>query len=241
MNARISELPVWALGLLLTALLGGAVTSSELGRRAHGGWRAYPLPLARPLPKGLKRFSLAAALGGQCRIAADWAYIDSLQYLGDVKNQTDGRFQKTYALYSEVLWLDPSFRHAGRQGIAVLGWFLHRPAEAGALSLQAMAADPHDFRYAAYYGALGYQEKLDPAGVVEALRPEVMRPDAPEMLLRIVGNVYLKARDWDGAIKYWSWIQRRSQDPITRRQADQALRKARAALQTAVPPAPDKR
>lgn len=241
MNAKISELPATAMALLLAVLLGAAALCSEMGRAAQAAWRAYPPPLDRPLPKALSRFSLAAALGGESRVAADWAYIDSLQYLGEAKNESDGRFQKTMKLYSEVLWLDPAFRHAGRQGIAILGWFMHRPREAAELARQAMAADPHDFRYAAYYGALGYQEKLDPAGVVEALRPEVMRDDAPEMLLRIVGNVYLKARDWEGAIKYWTWIRRRSNDPMTRRQADQALRKARAALQAPLPHAPEKR
>lgn len=222
-------------------MLGAAVLCSEQGSEAQRQWRDFPPPLARPLPQGLTRFSLAAALGGQARVAADWAYIDSLQYLGEVKNQADGRFQKTLRLYSEVLWLDPAFRHAGRQGIAVLGWFMHRPLEAAQLARQAMAADPKEVRYPAYYGALGYQEKLDPAGVVEALRPEVMRPDAPEMLLRIVGNVYLKARDWDGALKYWGWIRRRSRDPMTLREAEQGIRKARAELQAGIPPAPGKR
>lgn len=213
----------WARALGLALLAAGAVFALERGRSAQQAWRRFPEPLRRELPADLTRVSLLAALGGQGRVAADWAYIDCLQYLGDVRNEADGYFQKTLRLYREVLWLDPSFRHAGREGVSVLGWTLERPKEAGELIAVARRWDPLEPRYPAYLAALGYKEKLDPAGVVKALNDEAMRPDAPEMLLRMLGNVYLKAGDLDGANEYWRWILGRSKDPGTLRQARKAL------------------
>lgn len=183
------------------------------------------------MPEALTRVSLLAALAGEARSAADAAYIDCLQYMGDTTNEADGRFKQALPLYREVLWLDPSFSHAGREGVAVLGWFLNRPQEAESLIADARRWAPLDARYPAYLAALGYQKRLDPAGVVEALRPEIMRPDAPEMLLRMVGNIYLKEKDWQGAQTYWRWILQRAKEPQTLDIAQRGLEKAQAGLQ----------
>jgi tetratricopeptide (TPR) repeat protein len=224
------------LGLLLAA---GAVLALEAGTAAQHAWRGSGMPLQRELPQDLTRVSLLAALGDQARVAADWAYIDCLQYLGDPVNEQDGRFRRTLSLYREVLWLDPSFGHAGREGVSVLGWHLLRPAEAAELIEAARRWAPDDARYPAYLAALGYQERLDPAGVVEALREEAKRPDAPETLLRMLGNVYLKAEDWEGALTYWTWIRSRSKDAITLRQAERALGLAAAGLRRNAASAPE--
>lgn len=220
MSTRSSDLAK-ALGLAFLAL--ASVAALERGAAAQREWRGYPPPLARELPDGLTRTSLLAALAGQARPAAAWAYIDCLQYLGDPVNQADGNHRRTLELYREVLWLDPGFRHAGREGVSALGWFLNRPGEAADLIATAMAWDPGETRYPAYLAALAYQEKLDSAGVVEALREEAKRPDAPEMLLRMLGNLYLKEKDWEGARTYWTWLQERSRDPQTLSQARRAL------------------
>jgi hypothetical protein len=74
-----------------------------------------------------------------------------------------------------------------------------------AMGRRAMAADPKEVRYGAYMAALAYQKHLDPDRVILALRPELVRPDAPDMLLRLVGNLYLKKRDWRTAEAYWLW------------------------------------
>lgn len=239
MNTRNSS-RAWLKGLGLGLLALGAAASLELGSRAQRDWRGFPPPLERELPADLTRVSLLAALGGLARVAADWAYIDCLQYLGDAVHEQDGRFRRTLSLYHEVLWLDPSFSHAGREGVSVLGWSLNRPAEAALLIDAARRWNPRDPRYPAYLAALGYQERLDPAGVVEALRAEAKRPDAPETVLRMLGNVYLKAEDWEGAHTYWRWVLGRSKDPITLRQARRALAKAAAGLRAARTPAQGK-
>lgn len=229
MAARSSSI-LRFLGLALLAA--AAVHALESGRSAQRAWRAYPMPLQRELPADLTRVSLLAALGDQARVAAGWAYIDCLQYLGDRRNVQDGNFQRTQQLYREVLWLDPGFRHAGREGVSMLGWELERPREAGELIGLARKWDPLESRYPAYLAALGYKENLDPAGVVAALEAEVMRPDAPEMLLRMLGNVYLKAGDREGATTYWRWVLGRSKDPYTLKLARQTLFKLHKERQT---------
>lgn len=223
MKRRTSSLV--APGLALALLLGSAV-ALEKGASARRVWLLHGSPLSRGLPKGIGSSALLAALSGQERSAADAAYIQALQYVGNKWNYADSHWGKALRLYREVLWLDPSFRHAGREGIAVLGWLLNRPEEAKLLIRDLRHWDPGEPRYAIYLAALGYKEKLDPAGVIEALRPELARPDAPEMLLRMAGNVYLKAKDWSGAQAYWRWLQHRSKDPITLRQAQRALGQA---------------
>jgi hypothetical protein len=163
-------------------------------------------------------------LGGESRVASDVGYINCLQYVGGPWQ--DGFYGKTLQYYAEVAWLDPSFKHAVTEGVSVLGWMLRRPDEAMALGRRAMAADPREPRYGAYMAALAYQKHLDPDRVIQALRPELVRPDAPDMVLRLVGNLYLQKRDWRTAEAYWLWAADRMKTPDDR---DFALKSVEAA------------
>ena len=226
MNARISEIPVWARLGLLAAALAGALASLTLGTRAQARAQAFAPPLDRPLPKGLTRLALIGALAGQSRVVADMAYVECLQYLGG--SLKDGFYGRTLELYSEVQWLDPSFRPAIREGISLLGWMLRRTDEALVLGHRAMLDDPGEPRYAGYMVAIGYQKKQDLDGVLAALMPEAQRPDAPEMLLRLVGSLLLKKGDWDGAVRYWSDIAPRLKDPLSLTMALRSIAAAKA-------------
>jgi len=229
MSARISELPGWARLGLLAGLATLAVASLEFGSLARKGSRVFPPPLQRGIPPALTRFSLAAALGDEARIAADWGYIDCLQYLaGPYAN--DGWWGQTLPLYREVQWLDPGFKHAIREGISALGWLYRRPEEAGQLARIAMATDPGEVRYAAYIAALAYQKHLDTQGVIKALEPELNRPDAPEMLLRMVGNLMLKQGDDRRAMGYWAWVQSRAREQDTQDMAAKTIKDLRRRL-----------
>jgi hypothetical protein len=225
MSARNSERYFTVL-TLLTALAVSAVICLEKGTRSQMAWRRFGSPLGRALPQELTRSSLLAAMGSEARVAADWAYIDCLQYLGENANQEDGNFKRVFPLYAEVLWLDPGFGHAAREGVSVLGWGLRRPEEAAQLIDLARQWDPLQDRYLSFLAALGYQKKLDPAGVLEALRPELTRPDTPLMLLRQAGGLYLQAGDYDGAVTYWRWVLQRTKDPMTLDAAKRGIAKA---------------
>ena len=233
MSARISDRPGWLRAAALAVLAAGAVACLQAGTAAQRAWRQFPLPLARPLPPGLTEGALLAALSDQARVGADLAYVDCLQYVGNLRNANDNHYQKTLALYREVLWLDPVFRDAVREGISLLGWVAERPAEAETLARAAMAVDPKEERYGAYLAALGYKKKLDPLGVIEALLPEVRRPDAPPMLVRMVGNLYLRQKMWPQAFRYWMWVAGSTQDLATLQAAQRSLKQAKQGLDQA--------
>ena len=54
------------------------------------------------------------------------------------------------------------------------------------------------------------------------------RPDASAMLIRIVGNLYMKYGDWDDAKIYWIGVLQRTQDLETRQWAYRELRELSA-------------
>jgi hypothetical protein len=214
MSSRISERPAFTRLAGLAALAGLAVACLEFGGAALRGGRAFPPPLDRPLPPGLTSFSLTSALAGEARPGSDVGYINCLQYMGGA-NDSDGFFKETLPLYREVQWLDPGFKHAILEGISALGWVYRRPIEAEVLARTALAADHGEERYGVYIAALAYQKHLDSAGALKVLEPEVLRPDAPEMLLRVVGNLIVQQRDWPRAQEYWTWLQARAKDQET--------------------------
>jgi hypothetical protein len=207
-----------------------AVLCLEQGSPARRHFQAFPPPLDRPLPPQLTRFSLMAALGDHSRVASDWAYIDCLQYLGNNDNRDDGHYRQTEALYREVLWLDPGFTHAVLEGASVLGWNQRKVEPAHLYLEDAIRFDPGNDRARLYLVALAYAKADDPVGMIKVLRPELERPDVPEQLLRMVGNVYLKGRDWKGALAYWTWVRGRAQQQETLDMADKSIAQAQAGL-----------
>ncbi len=227
MNAKNSKILWGSAGVLLAVLAGFAL---EQGTAARYAWQAFPPPLSRPLPPQLTRGSLIAALGDSARVAADWAYIDCLQYLGDNFNRMDGKFRQSEALYREVLWLDPGFQHAVLEGATVLGWNQRKVEVAQAYMADAMRFNPANLRIRLYMAALAYEKAEDPAAVVDILRPEVMRPDAPEMLQRMVGNIYLKEKDWQGALTYFRWLGTRAKEKATLQAVERGIQRAKAGL-----------
>jgi tetratricopeptide (TPR) repeat protein len=227
MNTKSFKLPLAALVSLGFFL---AVLCLEQGTQARRHFQAFPSPLDRPLPPQLTRFSLMAALGDHSRVAADWAYIDCLQYLGNNDNRDDGRYRQTEALYREVLWLDPGFTQAVLEGASVLGWNQRRVEPAHLYLEDAIRFDPSNERARLYLVALAYAKADDPLGMIAVLRPELERPDVPEQLLRMVGNVYLKGKDWKGALSYWTWVRGRASQEETLKMADKSIAQARAGL-----------
>jgi tetratricopeptide (TPR) repeat protein len=223
MSARNTSLALPLLGLALFAASGACL---ELGRRAQAGLNSLPSAFLRPLPPALSRISLLGALSSQRRAAADWAYIDALTYLGG-DNKGDYSFAKSRGQYLEVLWLDPFFHFAVLEGAAHLAWGVGRPAEAKELLEEAMRVDPVFDRYRLYYAALAYKRDDQADAMLKTLESEILRPEAPEMLLRIVGNIYMKHKNWESAEAYWRWVLGRAKEPLTLRQAEAGLARAR--------------
>ncbi len=222
-------------GLKILWLLALGLASGWTLLRASASQHAVhqlPSPFSQQPPASITRVSVLGALAGQRALAADWAYVECLQYLGDAKNFRDANFQKVGQLYEELLWLDPSFRFAVMEGATVLGWFTGRRAQSKALLEKAMRIDPGFVRYRLYYAALAYLEKDDPNAMLDQLREEVKRADASEMLLRMVGNIYIKHEDWQGALTYWRWVQSRAREQQTLDAAQRTIQKVLKQLQS---------
>ena len=149
------------------------------------------------------------------RVAADWIYIDFLQYYGISANRFDGGFRRIYPLCSEMLWLDPYFHFGVLCGASVLGWNLNRIGEAQRLLRQAIEVDPAYPRYKLYLAALTYTRANHDRDAIHYLEYLVQQPDRPENLLRILGNLYVKVGDWSGAKRYWLWVRSNTADPAT--------------------------
>lgn len=214
MNAKNTKSWLWVAGPVLLALSGWCL---EQGTRAQTRVLTLPAAISQPLPPRLNRLSLIAGLGGMRTVGADATYIDALQYIGNSVYEENGHYPKTFSMYREVLWIDPYFHFAVLEGAAFLGWNVQRLSEAQDLLEAAMRVDPAFGRYKLYYAALAYQKvDSDPNRVLDVLRGEVRRPDAPDMLLRIVGNLYMKYHDWEGAKIYWSGVLVRTQNLETR-------------------------
>jgi tetratricopeptide (TPR) repeat protein len=198
MNAKSISPWLLALGLFAASAL-----CLQQGRRSQAASVTLPSALAQPLPPHLTRSALIAGLGSMRRAGADSAYIDALQYVGDSRNRFDGRYKDLYSLYRSVLWIDPYFHFAVLEGASDLGWNVLRVDEAQELLEAAIQVDPSFGRYKLYYAALAYQKvDKDPGRVLKLLQDEVRRPDTPEMLVRMVGNLYMKFQRWKEAKAY---------------------------------------
>lgn len=210
-----------ALGLLLAAW--ACQGQASLARRA-----AFKLPFAfkQEAPNGISRFSLVGALSGMRTVAADWVYIDMLQYFGDRRNRLDGHYQRLHGLVHELLWLDPYFHFGVQYGAAILCWNVDRPDEAIDILRKAIRADPAYPRYQQYLAAITYTKGSLMPETMSLLERLVQEPDRSEIVVRILGNLYLKYELWPKVRPYWTWVESFSQDPRTLGQARSALEQA---------------
>jgi hypothetical protein len=228
MNARNID---WRRGALLGALLALSALCLRRGTQAQENWSKLPMGFNQGFPERVGPLGLLGALGGMRSVAADSAYVDALQYVGNSWNfSLDNNFQQTYSLYREVLWLDPYFHFAVLEGCANLTWGLHDLVHGRLLMEEAMRVDPKFDRYRYYYAAMNYSEKeADHESMLAVLKVEIIKPDTPEMLLRQVGNLITRYESRAQAIAYWHQLLGRASE----QQTLQLARKQLAILQSA--------
>jgi tetratricopeptide (TPR) repeat protein len=213
-------------GLLLgLALFGCAAFCLKEGGDAQKNLGRLPSAYEQATPKDLGPIAVLAALGDCRAAAADAAYIEALQYLGDPRNQAED-YRGTYDCYRQILWLDPYFHYAVLEGCADLVWGLHDLAKGRLLLEDAMRVDPKFARYRLYYAAMAYTQKgVDRDAMLQFLYSEVQKPDAPEMLLREVGNIYSKYGRPVDAMRYWYAVLQRAKEKQTIDLATEQLQK----------------
>ncbi len=208
---------------LLAVLLAGAWYCQQRGVAAEASSYDIPLAFDQAIPPRLSRFSFVAALGGMRCLAADWVYIDYLQYYGDWHMQRDANYQQLYPMFRELLWLDPYFRFAIEDGASILGWNLHRYGQAVDLLKRAISLDKQGNRYRLFMAALTYQRFNQSKKAIRYLEYLVAQPGRSEMLMRILGSLYLKDREWAKARAYWTWVEGVAHEPLTFHFARQSL------------------
>jgi len=181
-----------------------------------------PMPFSQKSPENLTRFSLVGALGGARRVAADWAYIEQLQYISR-PDHGDLSFERYYLWGQEILWLDPHFKHAVLENASVLGFVLGDMTRSIEYLGQAIAVIPGENRYKEMLAALVYQKEDKPNEAISVLKKEILRGEASEMLMRIVGHIYIKYEDWESAGTYWRWMCARVKEDYTLHQCQKTL------------------
>jgi len=212
MSAKNTDIKLW-LGAGL--LFGLAAFCLEAGSKAQADISRLPAAMSQTVPPAIRSTSLMASMSDMRAAAADWSYIEALQYVGDVRN-AKAHYKNTYDDYREILWLDPYFHFAVLEGCSILVWGNHNLVQGRELMEDAMRVDPKFSRYRLYYAAMAYTQKgVDRAAMLNFLQSEIQKPDAPEMLLREVGNIYSKYGKRDEAIRYWTQLLDRAREEQT--------------------------
>jgi len=202
--------------LLAALLLAAAVVPGRRIDTLSVAHRLAPVP-ATVLPAD----RMASWFSGR-RMAADFIWIDLLQYCADAQFILD-RGAKLSGLARRATVLDPGFAQVYMYAGSALMWQCDRPGEAAALLEQGIAANPGNNRLQYYLAAFTYRRLKDIHGEVAVLERLAFAPDAPIILRRILANAYERDRDLDRAAAIWRLIHAQGEDPAERRWADGKL------------------
>jgi pentatricopeptide repeat protein len=149
-------------------------------------------------------------------------WIKVLQYYGDSDNAGD-RYSKLYDYCSLASDLNPKFTAPYTFGGATLAFQLKRQDEAIRLLQKGINSNPGEIRLKLMLAALVYQNLQEYDKVIPFLEAQVMRGDAPYMLINILANTYSKVGRYEDAIRLFKKIIRETDSPETRIQAAQKL------------------
>jgi tetratricopeptide (TPR) repeat protein len=193
-----------ALGLLFICVM-------QLALRFHDPYPSMVASLTTP-ETGLQDVG-GIALGLR-RLAADIAWIQTLQYYGTPEaGQSESEFENGMGKYprflahcERVIGIDPYFTYVYYYGGGVLGWNLERYSEAEHLIKEGIARNPAEWRLPQYLAGLAYQKNHDITQLTTFLESLVQDPNCPLMMKALLANVYKKQRLYDKALELWSAI-----------------------------------
>jgi tetratricopeptide (TPR) repeat protein len=221
-EARGSLLGLIGFALATTLLL------SILNTRFHLPFPPMPVSLATQ-EAGLHE--AGGVVLGLRRLAADMAWIQTLQYYGTHAGAEHGaghhhfedegsgkEYPRFLAMCRQVTSLDPHFTYAYYYGGGVLGWNLNRLDEAESFLREGIAFNPHEWRLPLYLAGLAYQKNHDVANLTRFLETIAADPDCPLMMKAILANVYKKRHEYDKALGIWEVLYA-SGDPVYQQRA----------------------
>lgn len=186
------------------------------------GSRIAAISAAARLPDAGNGGSLENRLAGGLAIrktAADWKWIEILQYCGDASFSID-RGSKLSGMAARLADLDPKFVQGFMFNGTMLMWQCGRPVEAAGLLERGIAFNPEEKRLQLYLAAFTYSRMNDLAREIAALERLAFAPDAPFMLLRILSNAYAKNGSIRHAAAICRYVLETSRDPEERRWAE---------------------
>ncbi len=214
-------------------LAAGVALCAALNAGFFAAWQGRPAPLPLRLSPETAVESAGLLSLGMRRLAADAGMIRLLIYYGTVEAGADeeaaeqggGDYPEIAVRARRILALDPTFSYAALWAAGALAFNLKRPDEALALLDDAMKADPRNWKYRAYLGAIGFQKKGDPDRVLALLQPTLSEPDCPTMIKSMVAFLYFQRGHREEAERIYLDILATSRDEGYRDTARRMLRR----------------
>ncbi len=152
------------------------------------------------------------------RVAADFIYMELLQYIGGKENYLD-RCDRLVQLTNWAIDIDPCFNYIYMFSSGMLMWDCNRPKDALPILEKGIERNPADQRMKLYLAAFTYYRLNDLSGQVKALETLALTPGVPSMVVRILANVYAKQGRIDRAIRIWRYMVRWADNEEDRRWA----------------------
>jgi len=212
----------WLPALIVAGFISQALLSSRLSQWVH------PEPFDAQGPKvDTKVTSILRAVGflsGYKVLVGHAFWIKVIQYYADADNSPD-RYSRLYDYCSLASDLNPQFIPVYTFGAAALAFHLKRIEQAEHLLQKGILSNPNETRLKLMYAAIAYQNTEKFQQVIPFLEEQILRGDAPDMLVNILANTYQKVGRYQDAIHLWRKILKDSDSDLERVEAAQKLQK----------------
>ncbi|MFN8546933.1 MAG: hypothetical protein U0527_02925 [Candidatus Eisenbacteria bacterium] len=207
----------FARGAMAALLLFGA---REVGGRFEAARGVSPAPPELALfPTGPW---VKSATLGRARLAADAAWLESIQYYGRHR-KADRRYPFAQTLFTTLVGLDPRFENAYVFGALVLAEDVGRFDQARALLEQGIAANPESWRLRFELGFLCYLHGPSKSEAAMLLRRAAETEGAPESVARLAAFAATRGGDRELAVALWTEVYRATDNAEIQRIALQYL------------------
>jgi len=181
-----------------------------------------------------------SVLFGHRRVAADIAFIQLLQYYGEVPDEElpaglKGKLRKrSFMEFSEhrdllhyalrCIRLDRNFDFAVTFSAAALAWVQKREDEAIRVLSDSLGYRPNFYQAGLYLSAITIKKNKGEKESIRYLEEAIKFPDCPELVKSILARIYEIQGDYKDAVRVWSLLID-SRDPYRRRRSREKIQK----------------
>ena len=166
-------------------------------------------------PHGLEDVSMI--LAGFRRAAADMAWVQLLQFLGEAHELEEARLNPKESLKGmtlRVTRIDPYFRSVYLVGAGILAWFprVDRPDEALEVLREGVRYNPEYWPFQIYIAAILYKKQGRFPEMAQLLEEGRRHPECPPVMKSILANTYKAQKRYADAIRIWQIVLSNPQD-----------------------------